>query len=329
MATIHTIDQKKQADRRTALLGLVADQPAAAGVCPTSVEMAELVENMVTPEKKELLFQHIAVCESCYREWLTLREVLDQRFEGKKRLKIFTFFRPGKALFGALLAAAASVVVFLNINHPVTTSPPVPVESFRQTPAPLLREEEKSRPILQDKGILPALKKSALKPDTLGKKQEMPVLPNAVKVRKSAPAAPAAMAPAPVSDLKEGLPVQESNAAGTPKASGEAVTEDTLHPQMGGRRAMLRQNRLQGRAAVFGQWREELENGCRVGQTSEAFWQEMEQKGREVKARSVDLSPDEQKTLKNLLLIIGNDKADVPERCRRINDLLAEERKGK
>ena len=91
---------------------------------------------------------------------------------------------------------------------------------------------------------------------------------------------------------------------------------------------MLRQKGLQGGTAVFGQWRKELENGCREGRTSEAFWQEMEVKGREVKDRSVDLSPDQQKNLENLLLIIGKDKADVPERCRRLNDLLVEGRKG-
>ncbi len=323
MATIHKLDRKKQADRRTALLGLAADQPAVAGDCPTSVEMAELLEDMVPPEKKERLFQHIAVCESCYREWLTLREVLDKRPEGKKRPQIFTFFTPGKALFGTLLAAAASVVVFLNIHPPLDMAPVVPVESIRQEPAPLVRQEEKSRLVQQDRGVLSAPEKSALKPDTIGKRQEMPALPDADKVRKSEPAAPATMAPAPVSDLKEGLPARESNAAGGPKASGEAATDGTFQPQTGGRKAMLRQSRLQGGTAVFGEWREELENGCREGRTAEAFWQEMEQKGREVKARSVDLSPDEQKQLENLLLIIGKDKADVPERCRRINDLLA------
>jgi hypothetical protein len=137
------------------------------------------------------------------------------------------------------------------------------------------------------------------------------------------------MAPEPLSDLKEGLPGQESNAAGAPKASGEAATESTLQPQTRGRSAMLRQSRLQGGTAVFGKWREELERGCREGRTTEAFWQEMEQKGRGIKARSIDLSPDEQKQLENLLLIIGKDKADVPERCRRINDLLAEGRQGR
>ena len=82
------------------------------------------------------------------------------------------------------------------------------------------------------------------------------------------------------------------------------------------------------RAGIGREVRVLLENGCREGQESETFWQELEQEGREVRARSVDLSPDEQKILENLLLIIGTDTADVPERCRRINDLLAEGRKG-
>ncbi len=338
MAIIHKLDQRKQADHRTALLGLAADQSASAGVCLLPEDMAELVEKC-PPEKKEQFFRHIAVCETCYREWLTLQDVLDDRIESKKKTKIFKFLKPGSmALFGTLLAAAASVVVFLNINLPTTekTSPIVPVESMRQEPPSPAREEEKPRPALPAEGrssTSPAPAKSALKPDSLRKKQKMPASMDAVKEKRSAPAAPAAMlSPAPAPALKKGLPAQESNAAAPalPKDSGEGATDSAVRSEAAGGMPGLRQNRPQAGAAVFGQWRQQLENGCREEQTAEDFWQEMERKGREVTTRSGELKPDERKDLKNLLeLITGMDKANVRERCRRINALLVEERKGR
>ena len=328
MAIIHKLDQRKQADHRTALLGLAADQPASAGVCLLPEEMAELVEKC-PPEKKELFFRHIAVCETCYREWLTLQDVLDNRIEGKKKPKIFKFLKPGSiALFGTLLAAAASVVVFLNINLPTKSSLTVPVESIRQEPAPPpVREEEKPRPVVQEKDTLPAPEKSVQKPEPSRKKQ-MPVSVDAVKAKRSAPAEPAAIPPAPAPALKKDLSAPPEQAL--PKASGEAATDGAVRPQAAGRGVLLRQNRLEAGAAVFAQWLEQLESGCREGRTSDAFWQEMEQKGREIKARTGELLPDEQKNLENLLLAVtGIEKKNVPERCLRILDLLAEERKGR
>ena len=206
------------------------------------------------------------------------------------------------------------------------------MESMRQEPSAAGREEEKSRPDVQAErqDNVPAPAKSALKPEPLRKKQEMPVSVDAAKAKKSAPAAPAAMPTAPASALKEGLPAQEPIPAALPKATGDAAADGAVRSQPGGGMPALRHNRQQAGAAAFGQWRQQLENGCREGRTSAAFWQEMERQGREVKARSGELQPDAQNSLENLLLLItGMETANVPERCRRINDLLAEERQGR
>ena len=144
--------------------------------------MAELVENTCPIERKEKYFRHVAVCESCYREWLTLHEVLDQMSESKRESRIFKIFKPGKmALFGTFLAAAASVVVFLNINNTVTEkeSLPVPVESMRQEVSSPGQEKETSPPdrALQaerkaedNDGRTPV--KSAMKTETLKKTED-------------------------------------------------------------------------------------------------------------------------------------------------------------
>ena len=325
MTNIHRLDQKKQADRRTALLGLVADQPASAGVCPTSAEMAELID-LCTIEKKEQFFRHIAVCETCYREWLTLQEVLNKRIKSKERSKIVMFFKPGNmTLFGTLLAAAASVVVFLNIYHPMNTQLTVPVESIRQEPAAPVQDQEKSRAIVpvarQD--LPPAPENSVLKQKILRKKREIPASADAVKAEKkrSSPAAPKAIPPTPVSTLKAPVPAEQTL---------ESAVDGAGRSQTGGGVPTLRQNRLLAGPAALGQWRQQLENGCREGRKSEAFWQEMEQRGREVKTLSEELRQDERKTLEDLLLLTtGMETANVPERCRRILDLLAQERKGR
>ena len=90
---------------------------------------------------------------------------------------------------------------------------------------------------------------------------------------------------------------------------------------------MQQQNRLQIGAVAFEQWREHLENGCRERQESEGFWQEIERKGRELATRSGELKPGEKENLENLLMLTsGIEKKNIPERCRRILDLLAKER---
>jgi hypothetical protein len=329
MATIHKLDQKKQADHRTALLGLAADQPASAGVCPTSAEMADLVDNVCTAEIKERLFRHIAVCETCYREWLTLQEVLGR--ESKKKSKIVRLFKPGNmALAGTLLAAAVSVVVFLNIYHPVNTPLTVPVGSIRQGPSSPVHEEEKSEPVLQDKDTLSVPQKSSENSESSQKKQELPASADAVRAEKkrSSPAAPKAIPSPPAPNLKKPSPARESIPA---EQVLEGAADGAVKSQRGGRgEPLIRRNRLHTGGDVYGNWWRQIEIGCSEGQTSEAFWREMERKGREIEAHSGELQPDEQKTVENLLVLVsGMEKTHVTEQCRKINALLAEARKGR
>jgi hypothetical protein len=343
MAAIHKLNRKKQSERRTALLGLVADQPEHAGVCLTSEEMAELLEDKCSLERKEQYFRHIAACKDCYREWLTLHDILDAIPENKRESgsRIFQILKPGKiAFFGTLLAAAASVVVFLNINYKVTEkdTPPVPIASMRQEPPSPGQEKEKSPPEISLQTEKPAdgknvrnPEKSVVTPETSTKKRETNVSNDAHRIekKKSLPVAPEVNSPAPASAPKEGPPVQRSFSAeqSLPKTSGEDVTRKAIRPRAGSGMLLLQQNGEQIEAITFDQWREQVEKGCAERQESVTFWREIEKKGRQLQARLEELNQSEMEILESLLpLMYEIEKKNVAERCRRVMDLLAEER---
>ncbi len=126
----------KKAEKAAALLALGADNSEKHGRCLNPEEMAALVDGKCAGEQLAGYMQHLSGCEKCYGEWLALK-TMDQTAVGSSardrrhpmsRIKKYSFI-------GSALAVAASVAVFLNLNHlpPVgedTTSPEVvPVES--------------------------------------------------------------------------------------------------------------------------------------------------------------------------------------------------------
>ncbi len=157
MAKVEELNKKQAADRRTALLGLAADRNAERqGDCLTSQEMSELLEDNCSAEQRQRFLLHLASCDSCYREWLELQQLLEEKaFHSKPllfRRKVFT-------VTGSLLAAAASVIFYLNINNS-----PGPFEpSVLSSPAAdtvveesLKRATEPAQPKVLKKRALPA-----------------------------------------------------------------------------------------------------------------------------------------------------------------------------
>ena len=75
MDKIHSIEQKQEADRRTALLSLATNSRDAEHTdCLTADEMACLVDNHCSPDDQEQFYIHLAHCEICYRQWVELSE---------------------------------------------------------------------------------------------------------------------------------------------------------------------------------------------------------------------------------------------------------------
>jgi hypothetical protein len=341
MAAIHKLHRKKQSERWTALLGLAADQPEYAGVCLTSEEMAELLDDKCSLERKERYLRHVAACNDCYREWLTLHDTLDAIPDNKREPRGFQILKPGKMVFfGTLLAAAASVVVFLNINYKFTEkdSPSVPIASMRQESPSPGQENEKSPPDissrtekLADGKNVRNPEKSLMTTDTSTKRREMNVSNDARRVekKKSLPVVPEVNSPAPASAPKDEPPVQRSFSAkqALPKTSREDVAQKAIQPQAGSGMRLLRQNGEQTEAISFDRWREQVKNGCAERQESATFWREIEKKGRQLQTRPEEMNQSEKEILENLLpLMYEIEKKNVTERCRRVMDLLAEER---
>ena len=121
MAMRHNLTELQEARRRLGLLALANQRPKITGHCLTGEELAALVEGRLTPEQRSARLTHLADCEHCYGQWLQL-----DRFWREQTIP----HRPGKRLSwlaqpkhwaaaGSLLAAAASIAVFLSITERV------------------------------------------------------------------------------------------------------------------------------------------------------------------------------------------------------------------
>jgi len=151
---------KKEADRRLALLALAGGQPESPGPCPEAEELAALVEGRLATEEADACLAHIAACEACYALWLRLdEEWRHERREAKQKTGLLRLVGRPKVLttVGSLLAAAASIAVLLTLTtridrarlpHPggnviLEQAAPAPVE---EAMPPLAGQQEKAAP---------------------------------------------------------------------------------------------------------------------------------------------------------------------------------------
>lgn len=115
MANRDELRHKREADSRVAQLGLATDlQDSPKGSCLSSKEMAELLDGKCDTDQQQLHLAHLSSCETCYKEWLDLQQELSSGNVEKKKALIFQ--RRFLAVSGSLMAVAASVVFFLNLN---------------------------------------------------------------------------------------------------------------------------------------------------------------------------------------------------------------------
>lgn len=146
MAKKDELKLKRDADRRTALLGLVADRNSEKqGECLTSTEMSDLLDGRCSENQRQSFFVHLSSCDACYREWLELQQELSGDTTHHKK---FLFFRQKSlTVIGSLLATAASVVFYLNLNQSPRPQKPVnqPLPQLETT----LSRDVKGNPVRQ------------------------------------------------------------------------------------------------------------------------------------------------------------------------------------
>lgn len=120
MAQIHKLKKQHETNRRAALLGLAASTPGGEKTdCLNSEQMATLVAGNCAAKEQQRFLEHLAGCERCYREWAELHAIEEEGQEGLKKNVCSRPFKLNKinkiAWAGSALAAAASVVLYLNI----------------------------------------------------------------------------------------------------------------------------------------------------------------------------------------------------------------------
>lgn len=128
------MEQQREADRRLALLALVSEQPEPCGACLEPEELSALIEGRLTPEQIEPCLTHLAGCERCYALWLRLdREWRGQTGRSNRNTLRRLISRPRfLAAAGSLLAAAASIAVFLNITADHRVLPRLPEKAVQE-----------------------------------------------------------------------------------------------------------------------------------------------------------------------------------------------------
>ncbi len=114
------LDKARLKKRKLALLGIQGSslEDEVDSSCPTNEEMARVIVDGKSLQDESELAQHIAHCDKCFREWLSLSQLIGTMGTTRiKRSRLSFLSTPGRlAAVGSGLAIAASVVVFYSLS---------------------------------------------------------------------------------------------------------------------------------------------------------------------------------------------------------------------
>lgn len=309
MAEIQKIEQKKEADRCTALIALAAGKASdGQTTCLDVDELAGLVDHQCSSDDQERYFAHLANCETCYRQWLDLSELTQASTAKSKKRKL----RPGYfAWAGSALAAAASVVLFLNIT--------------RQAPLPVIQKNK-----------LPMAERSLAPSSAVGQGEQK--FDSQIK----------SAAQETVEELKNTVPLEELSVpiASPPKKEISNASKSVLAKKQKARPALEKEVPVMetshdmvtesfGQARVdFGRveidgWIQRIQQGCFDDEAKTKFWQQQALEGERLIRGEVFNRPEEEKLVNDILLLVVQLR-DVPETrqqvCNRIQERIVRNR---
>ncbi len=274
---------KRKLEKTTAILSLLAGEKSTTDPCFTTEEMAIVVENGYSGAELTNKWQHLQSCETCYREWVLLKTSAQK---DKKRGRIYRLSLPKKLSYiGSALAAAASIVIYLNVYSP---------------PGSHFEDQE-----IREPQILQQMDEA----DSLPKEIET-VVPVVEKMEESSPAAP----------VKSPLPeAKNSFSAPMKTASQPRLLKEKKRTARGVARL---QNSIVG-GAVFRppaveEWLESLEKECRSGRKDILFWVDARDQGEKLMAHRDTL------TILFSLVSQIEDEASIEEQCVEILAELTE-----
>lgn len=101
-----------------ALLALTTTPERPCTACPDAEQLAALVEDRLSREEADACLAHLAGCEACYGLWRQLDRYHQEQAANQPKKGVIRWISRPRLLtaVGSLLAAAASVAVFLNIT---------------------------------------------------------------------------------------------------------------------------------------------------------------------------------------------------------------------
>jgi hypothetical protein len=320
MTTVPDNDHKKRSDIATALLTLATEKGVVAGSCLSDEELALLVEGRNGGRELAELWAHLGNCDKCYEVWLSLKkgtkaEAPRGRLYRLSRIKTFGYI-------GTVLAAAASIVVYLNVikmdkvAEQEVAPPTIHLQdkksaSSQSVPLPARKEkDEPARMAEQAPAVLPVTPPAAPAAAGGGSKGRMEPVPqppgqNGEKpqeARQKAASVP--------------LPVERKTAKGVAGDAALPLAESAAAPAVA------------PPPEDAGGWLAELRSACLSGRQEAQFWNEMTARGERLQARQVGgpTGRAEGKLVNVLALVQGMSEPETVKRqCRLILAELAKE----
>ncbi|MEN8190822.1 MAG: hypothetical protein ABFS19_13330 [Thermodesulfobacteriota bacterium] len=275
--------RQEPSDKRLGLLALSTQDDPPKGVCPDGETLAALVEGSIVGEKRAELLEHVSACESCYRQWLELHQLLNSE---KKPARILRFPRRNLTRIGSALAAAASIALFLNIvMSPEPGQPP----QLPQKPDREQVKKEKSRVRSKEAVVVP-LEEARVED----------------KLKKAAPPRPAVMSPESKRDTSE------DEVDGGPRPAESVLQEAAPARQLG-----MARKQSKG-VEPPRQWLGLLGRGCTEQVAPPVFWQSQLTKGVRDYPALLERYPELSRHLQGLASTENGE-----EICRKLLEMLA------
>lgn len=352
MAETIELAKKREAERRLALLALAGEQPEPSGSCLDPEELAALIEGRLEPEQVEPCLAHLAGCEHCYALWLQLdREWQEQAGKsGRNRLQKLISRPHFLAAAGSLLAAAASIAVFLNITTQVDR------QALTRLPKQPVQEQILSGPVTEssgktvaEQGIAPPPPAAAIHPSEQSRMKEQAAAPARTDRNESGaldaavPAQPPGMAAkreqrvaqAPA-EVGESVPVnadmmadkkeQEATSlpgksAATPKTAPQAALRATGTP------APLPAPAVEAPPLTLADWHNRIRAGCQDRPGPDLFAM-LTTQGKQLLRQSTALNQQERRQIERLLAVLGNQQS-AEQQCRALLEILGPAAQGR
>ncbi|MGE4560864.1 MAG: hypothetical protein AB7E77_11740 [Desulfobulbus sp.] len=339
MAESEQLTQQHHKQQRLALSALLAHRPRKTGTCLEVETLAALVEGRLEQAEVDRCLAHLAACDRCSTLWLQLDRQRQGLRQEQRRAKIHRLLSRPKILtaVGSLLAAAASVAVFLTITTRMDKSqllhaPLHQAQTFEtRLPEPSRRErtmpesapapettgghgqqaKEKTGPVAGSAALL------APKNDLL--RREFSPLETDKEQKKAAPDASRPPKPPATDSATGSLTLEKESAA--PTADQAPLPESTLRTTLQAA-APSPATKAGATPPDLDTWKESLRHGCEQPEAN--LPAEFALQGRQLLAAGPLDGPQQALVGAILDQLAGNTPPD--QQCRRILELLDREK---